>query len=60
MDDGAEFSLVQSCTRKEFSFFQKSVSELLNGPDGISIAQWPTGHLNSRSIMSEPYYIPLI
>lgn len=42
------------------NLFQKSVTELLNGLGGISIAQWPLGYQSSRFMVSEPYYIPLM
>lgn len=49
--------LVLSCHlslagQRRISLFQKSVTELLNGPNEISLTQRPVGH--SMSIMSEP------
>lgn len=61
-DDKTGFSLVRcpKLGREEFFLSQKSVTELLNGPDGTSIAQWQMGQLSSSYGMSEPDYISLI
>lgn len=61
-DDRTGFSLVRCLKlgREGFFLYQKSVTELLNGPDGTSIAQWPMGQLSCRYRMSEPDYIFLI
>lgn len=44
--------LLSLAAQRRISLFQKSVAELLNGPNEISFTQRPVGH--STSIMSEP------